>query len=147
VLGRGFNRLYTSLFLKTLRPKALAMIGRHKLDLDTAAIENARNMWHYDTLVTAPLHGFKDADDYWEKSNSRPFLKAIRVPTLLINARNDPFLPEQDLPTQTELADCVVRDFPQHGGHAGFVDAMYGVVHNRRDWLPERIIHFLQRDN
>jgi predicted alpha/beta-fold hydrolase len=141
VLGTGFNRVYAALFLKTLRPKALAMIARHKLNHDGAAISRARNLWHYDSLFTAPLHGFKDADDYWEKSDSRPFLQTIKLPTLLLNARNDPFLPEQALPGADEVSEFVIRDFPQQGGHVGFVS---NSPSNRQDWLPERILCFLQ---
>ncbi len=141
VLGTGFNRFYAALFLKTLRPKALAMIARHKLNHDAAAIRQTRNLWHYNSLFTAPLHGFKDADDYWEKSDSRPFLRTIMLPTLLLNARNDPFLPEQDLPGADEVSPFVIRDFPQHGGHVGFVGNM---ANSRQDWLPERILCFLQ---
>ena len=139
VLAHGFNRLYCGIFLKTLRPKALAMIARHRLDIDATAIKNVRNLWQFEELFTAPLHGFKDANDLWKASNSRPFLKTIQVPTLLINARNDPFLPERDLPTSAEISACVVRDFPQSGGHVGFPSA-YG----KYDWLPERVTCFLQ---
>lgn len=144
VLGSGFNKLYATLFLKTLRPKALGMIARHKLNFDVEAIKAVRNLWHYDGLFTAPLHGFKDADDYWEKANSRPFLMTIAIPTLLINARNDPFLPEHDLPAAQEVSPSVICDFPKHGGHVGFAGHMFGALHNRRDWLPERILCFLQ---
>lgn len=141
VLGSGFNKIYAGLFLKSLRPKALAMIARHKLNFDIEAIKAVRTLWHYDGLFTAPLHGFKDADDYWEKANSRPFLMTINIPTLLINARNDPFLPAHDLPTAQEVSPSVVRDFPKQGGHAGFVGR--GAI-NGQDWLPERIVCFLQ---
>ena len=140
VLGNGFNKIYAGLFLKTLRPKALAMIARHKLNFDVEAIKAVRNLWHYDDLFTAPLHGFKDADDYWEQADSRPFLMTIAIPTLLINARNDPFLPERVLPTAEEVSPSVIRDFPKQGGHVGFV----GGLDNRQDWLPKRILSFLQ---
>lgn len=146
-LGSGFNKLYASLFLKTLRPKALDMIARHKLKFDIEAIKNVTNLWHYDGLFTAPLHNFKDADDYWEQANSRPYLMSIKLPTLLINARNDPFLPERDLPGADEVSPYVVREFPKHGGHAGFASHMFGALHNRHDWLPGRILCFLQTGN
>lgn len=146
LLGRGFNKVYTRRFLKTLRPKALAMITRHRMSFDSRAIRSVRNLWHYDNLFTAPLHGFKDADDYWQQSNSRPFLKKIQLPTLLLNARNDPFLPERDLPTADEVSASVVCDFPKHGGHGGFASPTIGggVANNRQDWLPERIVTFFE---
>ena len=142
VLGKGFNRIYARLFLKTLRPKALAMIAQHGLPFDSGAIGQVNNLWQYDDLFTAPLHGFKDADDYWATANSRPYLMSIKVPTLLINARNDPFLPEQDLPLDEEVAPCVVRDFPKQGGHAGFVSPK-----NQPDWLAARVICFLETNH
>ncbi|HWT28860.1 MAG TPA: alpha/beta fold hydrolase [Methylophilaceae bacterium] len=139
VLGSGFNKLYARLFLKTLRPKALAMIERHGLPFDREAIAGVDNLWHYDGLFTAPLHGFKDADDYWAQSNSRPHLKSIAVPTLLINARNDPFLPEKDLPQPHEIADSVSCEFPAEGGHVGFASKR-----RQPDWLAARVLCFLQ---
>lgn len=144
VLGHGFNRFYAWLFLRSLRPKALAMIARHGLPFDAEAIRRVRNLWHYDGLFTAPLHGFRDADDYWRQANSRPHLVHIAVPTLLLNARNDPFLPEQDLPHAHEVSPLVVRDFPRQGGHVGFTGRWHGAAKNRQDWLAQRILHFLQ---
>jgi uncharacterized protein len=120
VLSQGFNRFYSQLFLKTLQPKALALIKKHRLAFDTVGIMQADNLWDYDNRFTAPLHGFKDADDYWQQSNCRPYLREIALPTLLINARNDPFLPEANLPEQSEVSDYVHLEFPAHGGHAGF---------------------------
>lgn len=149
VLGSGFNRIYARLFLNTLRPKALAMIQRHGLHFDTEAILKVRNLWQYDDLFTAPLHGFRDADDYWEQSNSRPFLRHIQVATLLINAQNDPFLPAKDLPTAQEVSASVVREFPRQGGHAGFVSRGMGKGKNKNgdtqhDWLASRVLCFMQ---
>lgn len=145
VLGSGFNRFYAWLFLKSLRPKALAMIAQHDLNFDAAAIAKVRNLWHYDGLFTAPLHGFKDADDYWAQANCRPYLTSIQLPTLLINARNDPFLPEQDLPGADEVSAFVTRDFPRHGGHVGFAGGIgQGAAKDRQDWLPRRMLDFLE---
>lgn len=135
VLGLGFNRFYSSIFLRTLQPKALDLIRKHRLDFDYSRIQRADNLWDYDNLFTAPLHGFRGADDYWQKSSCRPYLRDIRLPTLLINARNDPFLPSQD-----EVSSLVSLDFPAHGGHAGFA------VTDSHDWLAERLLDFLSTD-
>ncbi|PKO92264.1 MAG: alpha/beta hydrolase [Betaproteobacteria bacterium HGW-Betaproteobacteria-1] len=140
VLGQGFNRLYSRIFLKTLQPKALDLIRKHRLDFDYSRIQQADNLWDYDNLFTAPLHGFHGADDYWQQSSCRPYLRDIRLPTLLINARNDPFLPEHHLPTQDEVSSLVSLDFPAHGGHAGFA------VTDSHDWLAERLLRFLYTD-
>ena len=140
VLGQGFNRLYSRIFLKTLQPKALALIRKHRLDFDYAGIQQADNLWDYDNLFTAPLHGFQGADDYWQQSSCRPYLRDIRLATLLINARNDPFLPAQHLPTQHEVSNQVILDFPRHGGHAGFAGT------SSHDWLAERLLRFFSTD-
>jgi uncharacterized protein len=140
VLGQGFNRFYSRLFLNTLQSKAFALIKRHGLDFDTDSIMRADNLWDYDNLFTAPLHGFKDADDYWQQANCRPYLKKISLPTLLINARNDPFLPEHCLPTADEISEQVYCEFPTDGGHAGFA------TNNSKDWLTERLFCFLSQN-
>lgn len=144
VLGSGFNLVYTWLFLKTLRPKALSMIARHKLNIAPESIKNAKTLWKYDDVFTAPLHGFNGVEDYWEKSNSRPLLQEIRLPTLLINARNDPFLPEKDLPLRHELPDNLELDFPAKGGHVGFASHFRN---HHEDWLPKRVLRFLEHFN
>jgi uncharacterized protein len=136
-LGRGLNRaLYARHFLATLKPKAIAKIARHGLALDAARIARARSLHEYDNLVTAPLHGFRDADDYWARSSSGPWLEHIRVPTLVLNACNDPFLPRAQLAAAARRASAdVVLEFPASGGHAGFP--------GRGHWLARRILeHF-----
>lgn len=141
VLAQGFNRLYSRIFLNTLKPKALAMIRQHRLDLDYERIRATDNLWDYDNLFTAPLHGFAGADDYWQRSNCRPYLRDIRLPALLINARNDPFLPEQFLPAPHEVSGEVRLDFPPHGGHVGFADS------GSQDWLAGRLLRFFSTEN
>lgn len=136
-LGRGLNRrLYARHFLATLKSKALAKIAQHRLAIDAARVSRARTLHEFDDLVTAPLHGFRDADDYWARASSAPWLRAIRVPTLVLNARNDPFLPHAALEAATrEAAKDVVLEFPASGGHAGFP--------GRGHWLARRLIeHF-----
>ena len=89
------------------------------------------------------MHGFRDTDDYWTSSSAKPLLQAIRVPTLLINARDDPFLPGNALPTQREVSAAVKLEFPDRGGHVGFVAAPFP---GRIDWLPQRLLHFFETD-
>ena len=97
-LDRGLNRLiYTRHFLATLRPKSLAKLEKFPGIYDAAAVRAARTFREFDNVVTAPLHGFRDVDHYWSEAASGPWLARIRVPTLLLNARNDPFLPEHAL--------------------------------------------------
>ena len=117
----------------------LAKIATHGLAIDARAINKSATFREFDDLYTAPFHGFKNADDYWSRASSKPWLKQIRVPTLMVNARNDPFLPERALPTDEEVSDSVTLDFPRDGGHVGFVT---GKFPGRLEWLPRRMIDF-----
>lgn len=89
----------------------------------------------------APLHGFRDTDDDWTRSCSRQWLSRVDVPTLLINARNDPFLPAHALPSSSDVSGEVQREFPDEGGHAGFVT---GAFPGHIDWPAHRIISFFE---
>ena len=140
-LDRGFNRrVYTAHFLATLKKKALAKARQFPGLLDAEAIAAATTFREFDTLVTARLHGFRDADDYWARVSSKPLLKAIALPTLVINARNDPFLPARALPSDADVAPAVVLEQPATGGHVGFP---CGSFPGHLDWLPQRLMqHF-----
>lgn len=139
-LGQGFNMFYTRMFLATLKAKSEAMHRRHPGRFDVAAMRRSRTLRDFDNAVTAPLHGFKDTDDYWTRASALPHLAAIRVPTLVINARDDPFVPSQALPQPAQVSGCVTTEFPVHGGHVGFVSGRFpGAI----DWLPRRLCdHF-----
>jgi len=143
-LDRGLNRfLYTRHFLATLKPKSLAKLERFPGLYDAARVRAARGFRDFDDIVTAPLHGFRDVDHYWSEAASGPWLERIRVPTLLVNARNDPFLPEQALVAAArKAAPCVVLEFPRTGGHAGFVSGPFPGHHG---WLATRLLEFLEQ--
>ena len=120
-IGRGFNRLvYTRMFLSTMRPKALAMLARHPGLFERERLLAARDLHDFDDVFTAPLHGFRDADDYWRRASARPHLRRLRVPALIVNARNDPFVPAASLPGAADIAASCVLWQPPHGGHVGF---------------------------
>lgn len=138
-LGRGFNLLYARSFLATLKVKSTGMLQSFPGLFDAERLRAARTLREFDDVVTAPLHGFRDADDYWTRASSKPLLKHIAIPTLMLNARNDPFLPERALPAQHEVAPCVVCEFPGEGGHAGFATGRFpGTL----AWLPRRMLDF-----
>jgi predicted alpha/beta-fold hydrolase len=140
-LGRGFARLYSRHFLATLKTSALARLQRFPGLFDAEALRRARSLRDFDNVVTAPLHGFRDTDDYWTRASSKPWLTAIRVPTLVLNARDDPFLPPWALPTEREVSPAVKLEFPAWGGHVGFVT---GPFPGHIEWLPQRILHFFE---
>jgi len=139
-LGRGFNLVYARAFLETMKPKALAMLERHPGLFDAARVRAARTLREFDDCVTAPLHGFRDVDDYWTRASAKPGLGRIRAPTLIVNARNDPFLPASALPDPAALPAAVRCEFTEEGGHVGYVT---GPFPGRLDWLPRRVLGFL----
>jgi uncharacterized protein len=138
-LDRGFTRTYTARFLYSLKRKALAKLDDYPLLYDRRTVEGIDTIEGFDTEVTARLHGYRDALEYWTNASSKPGLVNIRVPTLLINARNDPFLPAAVLPSPSEVSDQVTLEFSEAGGHVGFVR---GTFPGNLNWLPGRLLHF-----
>jgi len=136
-LGRGFNRLtYTRMFLGTMKPKALRKLVQHPGLFDAQALQAARDLYEFDNVFTAPLHGFKSTEDYWARASAKPHLHRIRVPALVLNARNDPFIPVWSLPHQNEVGDAVTLWQPSHGGHVGFP---YGPMPGHVRSMPEAV--------
>jgi len=141
-LSRGFNMVYTRMFLQTLKPKCIAKLEQFPGLFDIDALRGARDLYEFDNIVTAPLHGYRDTDDYWDRASAKHVLNDITVPTLVLNAKNDPFLPGRHLPQRA--ASNVVLDYPDHGGHVGFA---VGGMPGKLDWLPRRLLHFLDGAN
>lgn len=120
-IGRGFNRqVYNRMFLRSMRPKALRKLAQYPGLFDRQALERAGDLYAFDNLFTAPVHGFRDTEDYWRRASARPHLHRIAVPALLLNARNDPFVPAGSLPRADEVSATVTLWQPEHGGHVGF---------------------------
>jgi predicted alpha/beta-fold hydrolase len=140
-LSRGVNLIYTRLFLQTLKPKCVQKLTQFPDLFDRETMLQARNLYEFDNIVTAPLHGYSNTDDYWHRASAKHVLQDITLPTLLLNARNDPFLPAHYLPRTASRH--VTLDYPAQGGHVGFAT---GVLPGQLDWLPQRIIRFLQGD-
>ena len=138
-LDSGFNRLYTQHFLGTLKKKVLKKLDDFPGLFDAVAVAKCTTLYQFDNLVTAPLHGFSNTDEYWALSSSKPWLKHIQVPTLVINARNDPFMPSSSLPAQTDVSCSVSLEFPTEGGHVGFLSSPFP---GNLTWLPERVVRF-----
>ena len=122
-IGRGFNRLlYTTMFMRTLKPKALAKLDQHPGLFDRERLLAARDLRDFDDLFTAPLHGFRDADDYYARASAKPHLQRIQIPALVLNARNDPFVPAWSMPRLAQVGAHVTLWQPAQGGHVGFPD-------------------------
>ena len=107
--------------------------------VDRAAMLAAATLRDFDNVVTAPLHGYRDTDDYWTRASSKAGLRDVAVPTLVLNALNDPFMPARYLPGASEVSALVRLDYPPQGGHVGFVR---GAWPGQLDWLPQRILSF-----
>jgi uncharacterized protein len=136
-MGRG----YSAYFMRSLRRK---VAGKRELlgtALDLTAIDSARTIREFDEVVTAPLNGFESASDYYARCSSARFLDTIRVPTLLLHARDDPFLPAEAIPEETVAANPHLHlALEAHGGHVGFVE---GTVGRPRFWGEEAAADFL----
>jgi predicted alpha/beta-fold hydrolase len=141
-LSRGFNRLYCHNFMLTLKRKSLLKLDQFPGIYDRQKVLASRTFFDFDDVVTAPLHGFASAMDYWTRSSCKQYLGGIAVPTLVLNARNDPFLPESSLAGPSEVSRQVVLDYPAHGGHVGFIQ---GRVPGSGDWLPQRLTKFFRQ--
>ena len=120
-IGRGFNRLvYTRMFLRSMKPKALRKLAQHPRLFSRERLLAARSLYDFDNVFTAPLHGFRDTDDYWRRGSAKPHLAQIRIPALVLNALNDPFVPASSLPRPGEVGAWVRLWQPAQGGHVGF---------------------------
>jgi hypothetical protein len=142
-IGQGFNRLvYTRMFLNTMKPKALRKLEQHPGLFDREAMLQAKDLYDFDNVFTAPVHGFKNTEDYWSRASAKPHLRQIKIPALVVNARNDPFVPAWCLPTQREVGSHVTLWQPAHGGHVGFAQGRFpGHVQP----LPEVVGGWLQQ--
>ena len=141
-LALGFNRIYTQHFLHTLKRNSEAKLKRYPGLFDATRMRQASTLYAFDDAVTGPLHGFAGADDYWRRASSKPWLPAIAVPTLLLHALNDPFMPANAMPGKAQVSPRVHLDLPHEGGHVGFVS---GSLPGRLDWMPQRLLQFFQQ--
>lgn len=140
-LQQGFSLMYAKHFLGTLKASAGAKLARFPGLFDEARMRAARTLYEFDDAVTAPLHGFRDAADYWRRASAKPWLAGIRLPALVLNAQNDPFVPRQALPLPGEVSSDVRLEYPAGGGHVGFVS---GPFPGRLDWLPLRLLSYFE---
>ncbi|WP_423596973.1 YheT family hydrolase [Roseateles sp. MS654] len=140
-IGKGFNGLvYTRMFLRTMVPKALKKLKQHPGLFDGERLRRVRNLYEFDNIFTGPLHGFRDVDDYWLRASAKPHLARIRVPALVLNARNDPFVPAHSLPEQGHVGAHVTLWQPREGGHVGFPS---GRPPGHVRTMPERVTDWL----
>ena len=142
-LTKGFNRLYTRMFFNTLLPKTIEKVRKYPELGNPARLAKCKDFFEFDNLVTAPWHGFTDALDYYQKSSAGQFLGGVQVPTLMLNARNDPFMPGQFLPRPSQVSAHVNCMFTHNGGHVGF--AQRKASGSAQEWLPGVCAQFFQQ--
>ena len=140
-IGRGFNKqVYTRMFLRSMVPKALQKLGQHPGLFNREAMLAVRDIYTFDNIFTAPLHGFENTDDYYQRASGKPHMHNIAVPALALNALNDPFIPAWSLPKPGDVSSNVTLWQPPHGGHVGFPSGAYPA--NVRV-MPEAVTAFL----
>jgi uncharacterized protein len=143
LLERGFARVYVRHFLKTLSAKTLKKLEICPDLCDREQMLSARTFWEFDSVVTGPVHGFSGAHEYYRRSSAIGFINGIRVPTLLMSAWDDPFLPRYVLQRVLELArdnPCLTTEFTTKGGHVGWVE---GQPWAQRYFMERRVVEWL----
>ena len=140
-IDSGFNRqVYARMFLATMKPKALAKLKQHPGLFDARRVAAASTIYDFDNTVTAPLHGFADTADYWARASALPHLARLRLPALVLNTGNDPFVPAQALPQHCSNP-LVTLWRPAQGGHVGFPQGRYPA---RVTAMPMAVCDWLQ---
>lgn len=144
-MNSGFSRFYQWVIMRDLR-KALHMKFQHlpmheHIDCKRDQIDNLDSFWSYDACYTAPIHGFKSAQEYYELCSGGNYLKAIQKPTLVIQAKDDPFMNASVIPGESEISDAVVLEISEHGGHVGYIS---GSIFKPVYWLEKRILDYFE---
>ena len=141
-LQQGFSRIYQRYLLDKLRRSYRAKLTAHTMPASPERLDTLDTFRKFDNEVTAPLHGFRDVDDYYGRSSSRQYLRSITTPTLVLHAADDPFVPGDAIPTERELGSGVTLELSRHGGHVGFVAG--GLTFRAHYWLERRICAHLR---
>lgn len=142
-IDRGFNKwVYARMFLASMKPRAMQKLEQFPGLFDPFALMHVNTLYGFDNVFTAPLHGFKDTDEYWHRASAKPGLSSVRVPALVMNARNDPFIPQDCLPNSSDVSNWVQLWQPQAGGHVGFVSGSF--PGNLMD-MPNAVVEWLKQ--
>jgi uncharacterized protein len=143
-MSRGFSRVYQRRLMKDLIRLLIKKYFTHDMDkmigINQNEVKKLKTFWEFDDIYTGPIHGFSGADEYYQKSSSKQFLKNIKIATLIINAKDDPFMTPEVLPKKEEMSETITLEVSQHGGHVGFVG---GTILSPEYYLEQRIIDFL----
>lgn len=139
-LGSGFSQLYQRHLLDDLKKSVLLKQALLSTEIDVERSQSITTIYDFDDVVTAPLHGFKNAEDYYDRSSSRQYLKHIILPTLLLHAKDDPFMTPAAVPENDDLSASTVLELSPSGGHVGFVSGDWPWTAHY--WLEQRLIAY-----
>ena len=142
-INKGFSKIYQTYLLDTLKPLLERKASQFDVGVTKQQIQKIKTFWEFDELYTAPIHGFKNAKEYYKKSSSFYFLQDIQKPTLIIHAKDDPFMSEKVLPKEKDLSKYIQFELYDHGGHVGFVE---GSFFQPVFWVDKRAVRFLKEE-
>ena len=144
-MNSGFSRYYQHRLVKDLNIALDKKYDKHDMythiNLKRQDIQKLKTFWEFDGAYTAPIHGFDSAQDYYTKSSSKQYLRAIETPTLIIHSKDDPFMTQDVIPIQEELSKNVELELTQKGGHVGFIA---GTLFKPEYWLEKRVVSYLK---
>lgn len=144
-IGKGLNRhIYTPMFLRSMKPRALQKLAQYPSLFDKQKMLASKDLYEFDNAFTAPLHGFKNTDDYWTRASAKPHLANIQIPALAINAVNDPFIPSDSLPQANKVGNHVKLWQPDRGGHVGFAANCLSAFPGHLQTLPRAVGAFFK---
>ncbi len=147
-IDQGFAKIYQHYLLKDLKSSLLNKVKHLDLktdfDLDEARVKKIKTIYEFDDIFTAPVHGYKNAKEYYTQNSSRQFLKEIKIPTLLIHSKDDPFMPSSVFPEPDEISNSILYEVGNYGGHVGFIE---GTLFKPEFWLEKRVKSFFIQDN
>ena len=133
--GNAINKaVYARMFLATMKPRAMKKLQQFPGLFDPQELKAADTLYAFDDVFTAPLHGFRGTDDYWARASAKPGLSRVQVPALVLNARNDPFVPASSLPMQDQVSEHVTLWQPEEGGHVGFASGTFPADLQEMPW-------------
>jgi predicted alpha/beta-fold hydrolase len=134
-IDSGINKtIYARMFLATMKPRAMQKLAQFPGLFDPQELLAADTLYAFDNVFTAPLHGFRNTDDYWSRASAKPGLLRVQVPALVLNACNDPFIPASCLPMQDQVSEHVTLWQPEQGGHVGFASGRFPADLKEMPW-------------
>lgn len=138
---RGFSRLYERHLLSALKRSQTIKVKQGLLPISEKQLLKIQSLYEFDDQLTGPLHGFKSADEYYRINSCRQYLKHITTPTLILHAKDDPFMYPHSMPNIDELSSAIRLEWSEKGGHVGFIST----DRSQRYWLESRLLRWTQQ--